>query len=1572
MKRLFAVFMIFCIMLGMLPMNSAQEQIEDHVFTEEDYAVTDSVWDQIYDLKGRYATKDGETDPEGIEAIVAYVKSSVNYRDGSLVRYEDYFEWKTDEGITCRYTYHDDRNERNNGERLGNPIIPPESGYEYISYAEKGRPKGKDVYLVGPYYGIDGNFTDFYKTIAKSLASATGGNYTLYSDYSATIDKVATAISNGAIVLIDSHGTYSGSKSYLRLNSGTGITTTDYNGNAYREGSEYMVTGTAIAAHMTKDAPNSFVWFGICSGMRFNTMHKPVMQRGVEATFGYSRTISFHYDRYWLDAFTDELIAGKTVAQAAATMKKNVGYWDRSNESATDTFNEAVNNGKAFPIFVSDEDAYPSSLQNYQTVKSTWGLYQCTHTLSSVAAADASCTSTGVKAHYKCTKCATLFSDSAATNEIEISDVEIAAFGHNYVNGFCTRCGDSNSFTLWHFWKNSPESKLSWLAVNTGDGSSAPTIDTTTSGVLRSVTGGGDHYVHMELNSGSFGHKVSSGDIIEVRYRTKNLPTAAVGKTITAELWYTTTTDDSTFDSSMSLTKSITLKENQWQTVSFNAPSGVTLKRIMFDFLQENNSLSGTTIEIDYLYAGPTDIAPTSQKNDELKFDFDNKKVDELRYAGPTYGDFPFDTAGWYVGSTMTNQKVDTTNGLWSAELAASKTSCNIRTASNATANENPLSYTPGTSDYFQARFKITGAQATSDKIYVDFYYFATSDNAWHYERIQLGTNVLGDYVVASVPLKNSSTYAKAGKITSIQMNISNFQSASGSTAKLILDYLYVGKSAPNPVEHEYVKTIIAPTCTADGYTKYVCSICGNTVLDDYVDMLGHKNTTTMRTEPTCTTAGEEKVVCDDCGQTMSQTVLPALGHKNQLTETIAPTCTEPGEEKVVCQDCGEVISTKVLPTSGHTYDAVVTMPTCTEDGYTTYICDCGDRYINNTVKATGHSYKAVLTVKPGCLTEGLKTYTCSCGDRYTEKVAPSGHNYHAQLVSANCTQAGYTVHTCENCGDSYQDSYIAAFGHDIVYNPHNDGTHDEACVNCTYKVTENCVFADGICACGTLEKLVCEHAATTTTTVEATCKTDGSITTVCDACGEILENRIISATGHDITEYAEKTATCTENGWKRHWHCSNCNIFFADVEGNYPLPESFFMTAALGHTPISVVGIEPTCTGAGSKAHYLCTRCMSRFFDEACEYPSPIEFLQIAATGHSHKYTDCGDYHKVTCLNCSDTYDEAHIDYNGTCQCGKKIVLKPQLDTTLSFTMNITVGAEMQVHYVIYARDVAKYESFYLEVHRQRADGEPDKVIYGFGEGEEPITATPPVNPFMYTASYTGVNAKEMGDRFTVTLYATDANGKVFYSECQSMSIKDYMMGRLNSDIATPEMKRMCVDMLKYGAAAQSYMNYDVQNLVTADLTTQQLALAPQTLPEATDHSTSFGNGLQLNTSIQLKSRIVLSLSCIYKPADPSKLTFVVLDSENGQIIAELPAEVTNGVLCAGVLDDIGAKDMRKVFMVALYEGGKIISKSTIWSIESYVAKQRTTSKDSKHIAMLDAMLAYGDSVAIYLNSAN
>jgi len=70
---------------------------------------------------------------------------------------------------------------------------------------------------------------------------------------------------------------------------------------------------------------------------------------------------------------------------------------------------------------------------------------------------------------------------------------------------------------------------------------------------------------------------------------------------------------------------------------------------------------------------------------------------------------------------------------------------------------------------------------------------------------------------------------------------------------------------------------------------------------------------------------------------------------------------------------------------------------------------------------------------------------------------------------------------------------------------------------------------------------------------------------------------------------------------------------------------------------------------------------------------------------------------------------------------------------------------------------------------------------------------------------------------------------------------------------------------------------------------------------------------------------------------------------------------------------DNVGAREMREMICATFYDAdGNAISKTLNWSVESYVAQTRVSEKATEtEIAVVNAMLTYGDSVAAYLTAS-
>lgn len=104
-------------------------------------------------------------------------------------------------------------------------------------------------------------------------------------------------------------------------------------------------------------------------------------------------------------------------------------------------------------------------------------------------------------------------------------------------------------------------------------------------------------------------------------------------------------------------------------------------------------------------------------------------------------------------------------------------------------------------------------------------------------------------------------------------------------------------------------KVTVAATCTKDGVSRRICSICG-VVEEKPVPATGHKfSAWTVTKAATCTKSGISTRKCSVCG-TEETMIVPSLGHSMTATAGKAATCTEAGNSAYwTCSRCHKFFS---------------------------------------------------------------------------------------------------------------------------------------------------------------------------------------------------------------------------------------------------------------------------------------------------------------------------------------------------------------------------------------------------------------------------------------------------------------------------------------------------------------------------------------------------------------------------------------------------------------------------------------------------------------------------------------
>ena len=474
------------------------------------------------------------------------------------------------------------------------------------------------------------------------------------------------------------------------------------------------------------------------------------------------------------------------------------------------------------------------------------------------------------------------------------------------------------------------------------------------------------------------------------------------------------------------------------------------------------------------------------------------------------------------------------------------------------------------------------------------------------------------------------------------------------------------------------------PTCTVPGNIAYYgCEICGKTYLnaegtiaaDDVILTKPHTLTQHAAVAPICTEAGNiEYWTCEECHQYFTDAagttavpstavVDPAKGHTwGEWTVVTPATCTETGLKQRVCANDETHIEQEVIPVTPHNLSVnYAVAPTCTSEGnIQCWTCeDCGKLFADAAgtieitledaiIPALGHSMSDLIAEVPAsCEATGTKAhYHCAtCGKDFADAdgkteiedltIPATGHTWSEQWSS----DSTHHWHACENC-DAVKDKDEHTLG-EWTYNPET-GKMDNECTVCQKEFHQDHVHN---------ESNLTYHPA-----VPHTCTENGNRDYYeCSECGKkfvavgttfavISDEDIIDPASHKLSKNNAVAATCESEGNIECWICEECGKYFSDAAGTIEITLEDAMIPALGHAYGDwIIDADPTCTVAGSK-HRVCAND-----------PEHVERAEIPVTGHhtddAHHVaakaatcTEAGNTEYWTCKDCGKYFTDAEL----------------------------------------------------------------------------------------------------------------------------------------------------------------------------------------------------------------------------------------------------------------------------------------------------------------------------------------
>lgn len=238
---------------------------------------------------------------------------------------------------------------------------------------------------------------------------------------------------------------------------------------------------------------------------------------------------------------------------------------------------------------------------------------------------------------------------------------------------------------------------------------------------------------------------------------------------------------------------------------------------------------------------------------------------------------------------------------------------------------------------------------------------------------------------------------------------------------------------------------------------------------------------------------------------------------------------------------------------------------------------------------------------------------------------------------------------------------------------------------------------------------------------------------------------------------------------------------------------------------------------------------------------------------------------------------------------------------------------------------------------------------------------------------TFNGIAPNQMNDTISVTLYGT-YDGVEYASQTKEYSVAAYCYNMLKkcSGDEYAEFRTLLVDLLQYGAAAQTYTGYNTSAMVNANLTAEQLTwgtttdrqwvsvLNPAYETVVNPTVTLEGAGLNLETAVTVRLK--------FTTASTEGITLkIVTQSGFAYTIPASQFELSEGVYHA-YFTGLNAGQMSETIYMTFYKDGVAISNTATYSIESY-AVQKQADADTDLVALLKAMMRYGDAAYAYVN---
>ena len=825
--------------------------------------------------------------------------------------------------------------------------------------------------------------------------------------------------------------------------------------------------------------------------------------------------------------------------------------------------------------------------------------------------------------------------------------------------------------------------------------------------------------------------------------------------------------------------------------------------------------------------------------------------------------------------------------------------------------------------------------------------------------------------------------------------------------------------------KHIFKTEVVKPTCEKEGYTKYRCTDCNYSFVNNYVSATGHDYKYSRVTDPTCTEKGYDLYNCSVCGKGEKIRYVAALGHKYVFVKTVASSCTSKRYDLYKCSRCNVTEKRNYKDALGHNY--VFTLhkdPTCNSKGYDEYTCSrCNGTKRDEIAALDGSALTSALDDTKKKMESGVFTdESVSACQKVCDKYQNAVNELHSQAEVDNATAEVTSAYenlvlkdivtgTLDNgmtwtftkdgaklsfAGEGEVPYYAIGsnpwyycgnietleFGEGITSIAGSAFTKYNTVKKINFPSTLTTINIRAFEYCYAVEELVIPDSVTfigygtfasLTSLKRVTVPASVGYASYAFEHDEQVEKIIITPGVDGIMPECIRTNNIGFFGSKYTgafgpWRVAK-NAIVTVQDGITSIGLNTFYNAVSGNLtiniPASVNNIGKTCFATNGKtvAYVENGNCV---IDETNLCSSNVNVMVKSENGEyaqkSHIHTwSDWHYNNDAVYNSSSDYKDG--TQTRTCSVCGESETKEAPNTALLRRRGNALSLESSITLATYiTKDVVDYyDEVYAEFTR---NGKTEKVY----PSDKTLTSNSTVYCIFY---YTGISPQALGDNVSITFYGIK-DGVTYNGNAYKYSATEYIKSTLKSTTSA-KLKTLLVDLVYYGEACQVYQNYKTDNLLTDILTDEQKAFHSTGDLNLTNIKNSkyslcdnrlvkFGTALRLNNSV--KMAIAMNMTNVTL----EELSLKVKKGSRTMTYSYSKNPENFGKGKDGYwyfyFDGVYANQMSDEVLITAYKGSEQVSYTLKYSVESYAA----IVTDAKIKAVTDAMMRYGNSAKAYV----